>query len=151
MQRRAILATVYSKRDTTSRKSLTPTSRNIQESRDSAGISILLESFRSAREARGSGRERGVFSLRKVSGIHYCARSRLVSSSSQQLFQFHAAFFCFKAHCLFLSFSQATYGLQLRSAEKAVDAAIFRIEKKKKRQEVDTRVRDFVWPYTRFV
>lgn len=49
MRRRAILALVYSKRDLLRGRVWKPTSRNIQESRDSMRISILSGSFRLAR------------------------------------------------------------------------------------------------------
>lgn len=65
-----------------------------------SGIARFHENFHSLGEFPFGKSERreggGVLSLQKVSGIHY--RARLASSSSRRPFQFHAAFFRFKAH-----------------------------------------------------
>lgn len=118
IQRHAIFASVYSKQDILWGRDWDPTSRNIQELRDSTRISILLGSFRSVR--------RGLF-RQKVPGIHYrvlvCFVLELASATLSI------------SRCCLLKLKPVSFAfhrdLQLRSTKKA-DVAISRIDGKKR-------------------
>lgn len=138
MQRHAIFASVYSKQDILRGRVWEPTSQNIQESRDSTRISILLGSSRSARQG---------LSRRKMPGIHYRVRS-LARSLVCFVLELAGATLSI-SRCCFLKLKPVSFAfhrdLQLRSAEKT-DVAISRIdEKRRAKSETSFAL------YTRFV
>jgi len=94
MRRRAILALVYSKRDLLRGRVWEPTSRNIQESRDSMRISILSGSFRLAREVLLPKGVLEFITARSLSRYFVC----FVLELSWRPFQFYAIFFQLKVH-----------------------------------------------------